>query len=380
MVEPGRLRTIHLNTERTWRGGEQLTLTLAEGLAKRGHTADIVAQPGSPMAERARAAGLAVHEVRMRSEVDLLAVLALRRIFREHRFDVLHFHTPHSVTLGGVAAAGARRPDGSPPIRLVNKRTDFSIFRNSFLGLNRLKYTRLVDGVIADSRKIEEVLLADGLPAERVRLVYEGVDLARLAGASGGRLRAELGIADDAEVVGNVAHFAPHKAHEDLVRAMPRVLARRPRALFVLVGQGELLEPMRELARDLGVAAAVRFAGFRTDVPDLLDLFDLFVMSSREEGLCTSIIDAMAVGTPVVGTRAGGIPELVLDGETGLLAPVADPAGLADAIVRALADRPAAERRAEAAGRRVREWFSADAMVEGTLAVYRDWIARRPGG
>jgi glycosyltransferase involved in cell wall biosynthesis len=370
------LRTIHLNTERTWRGGEQLTLTLAQGLAERGHAAEVVAQPGSPMAERARAVGLAVHEVRMRSEVDLLAVLALRKIFSRSPLDVLHFHTPHSVTLGGLASGAARRAAGSRPVRLVNKRTDFSIFRNSFLGLNRVKYNRLVDGIIADSKKIEEVLLGDGLARERIRVVYEGVDLRRLAGASGAHLRDELGIPAGAEVVGNVAHFAPHKAHEDLVRAAPRVLERRPGAVFVLVGQGELLEPMKALARDLGVAAAIRFPGFRNDVKDLLDLFDLFVISSREEGLCTSIIDAMEVGTPVVATRAGGIPELVLDGETGLLAPVADPAGLADAIVRALADPAAAEARARTAQRRARELFSADGMVEGTLAVYRELLAR----
>lgn len=374
------LRTIHLNTERTWRGGEQLTLSLAQGLAERGHAADIVAQPGSPMAERARAAGLAVHEVKMRSEVDVLAVLALRRAFRTGGgYDVLHFHTPHSVTLGGAAAIGARTPDGGRPVRLVNKRTDFSIFRNSFLGLNKIKYLGLVDAIIADSKKIEDVLIADGLPRDRIRMVYEGVDLRRLAGASGARIRAGLDLPEGAEVVGNVAHFAPHKAHEDLVRAVPAVLAARPNAVFVLVGQGELLEPMKALARELGVERAIRFTGFRSDVPDLLALFELFVISSREEGLCTSIIDAMAVGTPVVATRAGGIPELVLDGETGLLADVAAPASLAAAIVRALSDRPAAKARAEAAGRRARELFSADAMTEGTLAVYRELLARRPG-
>jgi glycosyltransferase involved in cell wall biosynthesis len=371
------LRTVHVNTERTWRGGEELTLTLARGLAARGHLAEVVARPGSPMAERARAAGLTVHEVRMRSEVDLLSMLKLRGIFQQGRFDVLHFHTPHAVTIGGMASLARR--GGRKSVRLVNKRTDFSIFRNSFLGLNRLKYDRLVDAIIADSKKIEEVLRADGIAPERIRVVYEGVDLDRLRGGAGERLRAELAIPAGAEVVGNVAHFAPHKGQVDLVRAVPLVLKRRPGAVFVLVGQGELLDELRALARELGVAEAVRFPGFRTDIADFLDLFHVFVMSSREEGLCTSIIDAMAVGTPVVGTRAGGIPELVIDGETGLLAPVADPEGLAATIIRALDDPSGAASRAEAAGRRVRSLFSADSMVEGTLAVYRELLARSNG-
>jgi glycosyltransferase involved in cell wall biosynthesis len=371
------LRTVHLNTERTWRGGEQLTLTLAEGLARRGHGAEVVARPGTPMAERARAAGLTVHEVPMRSEVDLRSAWRLGALFGAGGYDVLHFHTPHAVTLGGIGAAlphgGAK---GRPRVRVVNKRTDFSIFRNSFLGLNILKYTRLVDAVIADSKKIEEVLIADGVPRERVRLVYEGIDIARLAGADASRARPSLGIPEGALVVGDVAHFAAHKAHEDLVRAVPIVLARRPEAFFVLVGQGELLDDMKALARALGVEGRVRFAGFRADVPDVMACFDLFVRSSREEGLCTSIIDAMELGVPVVGTRAGGIPELVLEGETGLAAPVADPAGLADAVLRALADPAAARARAERARAHVRAHFTADAMVDGTLAVYREFLER----
>jgi glycosyltransferase involved in cell wall biosynthesis len=133
---------------------------------------------------------------------------------------------------------------------------------------------------------------------------------------------------------------------------------------------------MKALARALGVEGRVRFAGFRADVPDVMACFDLFVRSSREEGLCTSIIDAMELGVPVVGTRAGGIPELVLEGETGLAAPVADPAGLADAVLRALADPAAARARAERARAHVRAHFTADAMVDGTLAVYREFLER----
>jgi len=378
MAPPSRpLRTIHINGERGWRGGEQLTLTLAEGLARRGHTADIVGRPGQPMVERARAAGLRAFDVPLRSEADFASVWALRAIFAEGRYDVLHFHTPHAVTLGGLAALlPGVRSGAARRLRVVNKRTDFSIFRNSFLGLNRHKYTRLVDVLIADSKKIEDVLLADGIPRERLRMVYEGIDLARLAGADRARGRAHLSLPEGAEVVGDVAHFAAHKGHEDLVRAIPLVLARRPRAVFALVGTGELLEPMKALAAELRVADAVRFTGFRTDVPDLIAAMDLFVMASREEGLCTSIIDAMELGVPVVGTRAGGIPELVLEGETGLTAPVAEPEGLAAAIVRALEDRDAAQARAARARERVRAHFSADAMTEGTLAVYREWLDR----
>lgn len=362
-------RTLHINTEPGWRGGEQQTLLLAAGLRKRGVEAEVAALPGSPMAERARAEGLRVHEIRMRSELGPRAILALRRVLRERPFDLVHAHTTHAHALG---AAAARLAGGVAVV--VARRVDFTIYKQPFA---YWKYAFGVDRYVAISRAIRNVLIEDGLPPEKIALVHSGVDPDKWAGADPGPLRAELGIAPEDRVVANVAALVGHKDHETLVAAMPAVLAREPRALLLVAGDGKLQAAREAQARGLGVAGRVRFLGYRKDVGAILAAAELFVLSSQLEGLCTSILDAMSMRLAVIATRVGGIPEIVRDGENGLLVPVRDPAALADAIGEALADRALARRLAEAGRRTVEEAFSADAMVEGNLRVYREvWDAR----
>lgn len=377
MSEP--LRVLHLNTEPTWRGGEQQLLYLLDGLARRGVESLLVAQPGGPMAERARARGHAVRELRMRGEVDLPAVLRLAGVMKEGRFAIAHAHTSHAHSLGAMAAAlvGARRR----PKVVVARRVDFSIFRRSFFGLNRLKYLHGVDAYITVSEAIRRVLIQDGVPAGRIRCVHSGIDVERIAAAPDRReaLRAELEVPAGHALVANVAHMADHKGQRYLIEAAPEVLRARPETTFAIVGDGELRAELVELAAALGVSERFRFPGFRTDVPELLRALDLFVMPSHMEGLGTSVLDAMAAGTPVVGTEAGGMPESIEDGVTGLLCPVRDPGALARAIVRLLEDPALARRLAAQAAQRVRERFSTDAMVDGTLAAYRDLLGASAG-
>ena len=369
--------TLHIDGERTWRGGEQQALYLATGLAQRGHGATLACQPGSPLAERARAAGLEVAEVRMRGEADFVAVLALRRLIRRGGFDVVHMHTSHAHTLGCTAAALARRGR-----TIVSRRVDFGVAANA---VSALKYRHGVDRYIAISEAIRRVLLEGGVDPARVSVVHSGIDLGRFAGVVPGRLREEFALAADAPVIGNVAALADHKGQRYLLAAMPRVLAAEPRARLFIVGEGALRPALEAQASELGIEAAVTLTGFRTDVAQWLELFDVFVMASHLEGLCTSVLDALAMRTPVVATAAGGLPEIVIDGETGLLVPPREPAALADALVRLLRDRALGRRLAEAGRRRVEKEFSVEGMVEGTLAVYDEVLhesadgAHRPG-
>ena len=363
--------TLHIDGERTWRGGEQQVLYLTTGLQARGHEVTIACQPGSPLARRAAEAGLAVAEVRMRGEADFLAVWALRRLIRRGGFDLVHMHTSHAHALGCAAAALARRGK-----TIVSRRVDFGIARNLFSGF---KYRHGVDRYIAISHAIKTVLVTGGVPPSRVAVVHSGIDLARFESVPPNDFRAELGIAADAPIVGNVAHMADHKGQRYLLAAMPRVLAAEPRARLVVVGDGELRGALEAQADALGVRGAVTFTGFRADVPQWLALFDVFVMSSHLEGLCTSVLDALAMRTPVVAAAAGGLPEIIRHEQTGLLAPVKDPEALAEAILRLLADPALGRLLAEAGRRWVEEEFSADRMVEGTLGVYQEVMHESQG-
>ena len=369
--------TLHIDSERTWRGGEQQVLYLTTGLARRGHGATVACQPGSPLAERAREAGLRVAEVRMRGEADFVAVLALRKLIRRGGFDIVHMHTSHAHSLGCAAAALARRGRS-----IVSRRVDFGVARNV---LSMLKYHHGVDRFIAISEAIRQVLIAGGVDGERIAVVHSGIDLGRFEGVEPEGLREELGLAADAPVIGNVAAMADHKGQRYLVAAMPRVLEAEPQARLFIVGDGELRGPLESQVRELGLRDAVTFTGFRTDVPQWLAFFDVFVMSSHLEGLCTSVLDALALRRPVVASAAGGLPEIIIHERTGLLVPPKEPAPLADAIVRVLRDRELGRRLAEAGRRRVEEHFSAESMVEGTIAVYDGVMhesedrPRRPG-
>jgi len=166
------------------------------------------------------------------------------------------------------------------------------------------------------------------------------------------------------------------KGFAHFIDAIPRVRAAAGDVRFVLVGDGALRADLERQAAEAGVGAdALTFAGWRTDVPDWLALFDVFVSSSVLEGLGTSVMQAMAMETPVVVTTAGGLPEIVDDGQNGLLVPPADAAALADGIIQLLNDAGLRARMATAGRRSVAERFTPDRMVEGTLAVYGDVLA-----
>jgi glycosyltransferase involved in cell wall biosynthesis len=214
-------------------------------------------------------------------------------------------------------------------------------------------------------------MVKDGIPASKIQVVHSGIDLARFDGAKPHDYAAEFGVPKGAPIVVDVAAFGWHKAQEMLVRATPKILAAHPEARVVFVGDGELLPRIRDEAERLGVGGRIIFTGFRTDVPSLVAGADVFVMCSVLEGLCTSLLDALALSRPAVGSAVGGIPEVLIDGVTGLLVPPRDPDALAAAVVRVLGDRALAARLGAAGRRHVEDKFTVDAMVEGNLAVYR---------
>lgn len=359
------MKILHINTEKTWRGGEQQLLNLLQGLNKRNITSHLACQPGSAMEERAKKAGIEVFPIAMHGEVDLLASYRLRRLITGFRYDILHSHTSHAHTLAFFASFGTKTR------LLVSRRVDFSIFRHSFLHLSGFKYRFMAHYYIAISHKIKDVLVSDGIPAQRIFVVHSGINPERFASSPKDHIITEFNIRKDERVVVNVAHLAGHKGQKYLVRAIPLVLAKIPTARFFIVGGGELMPELQSLAASLGLKQKLIFTGFRRDVGSFYQITDLFVMSSVQEGLGTAVIDALALGKPVVATHAGGIPEIIRNGETGRLVASADPTALARGIIELLTN----PERAKQMGRRgqeiVRENFSVDAMVDKNIEVYQ---------
>ncbi|MBS3763504.1 MAG: glycosyltransferase family 4 protein [Planctomycetes bacterium] len=364
---------LHLNTEKTWRGGEQQMLYLALGLHRRGFQTAVVSERQSPCSDRVREAGLRCHELHMRGEWDLWAARDIARIAREGGYDILHAHTSHAHTLGSLAA---RIFDGAARM-VVHRRVDFHIHPH-FLRLGAVKYRLGVDRIIAISRPVKEVLISDGVPADKIEIIPSAVKLSRFENIEPDPgLRDDLGIPEDAVFIINVGYLVGHKAHEYLIRAAPRVLEEVPDAYFVIAGSGPRLEELQEEARRESVESRVIFAGFRSDVPELLAEADMFALSSWGEGLCSTLLEVMASDLPIVATAAGGVTDVIEDGYNGILVPTRDPEALADGIIRMASDPALAQRMVENARHVVREKFSAKSLVDSTLELYRRLLSAR---
>lgn len=362
--------SLHIDTARTWRGGQNQVLTTVMGLRALGHRTLLVAHSEGELRQRA-AEGLDLVALAPKTEMDLTAAWRLSRIVKQLKPDVIHAHDPHGVAMAALALSMSTQV-AKPPL-VAARRVDFHLRGNS---LSRWKY-RQVDCFICASEAIRQILLADGVPAARAMTVHEGIDIERVEHAEPAQLHGEFWLPHHAPIVGNVAALVPHKGQRHLIDAAKAVLPQVPDARFIIAGEGELRLALERQIKDLHLEKHVLLAGFRPDVLSLHRAFDIFVMSSVTEGLGTSLLDAMAAGKPIVATRAGGIPEVVADGETGILVAPRDHEAMADAIVRLLKDETLRRQMGDAGRARARSLFSAERMVQNTLNAYQR-VAKQP--
>jgi glycosyltransferase involved in cell wall biosynthesis len=369
-----------IDSEVTWRGGEGQLALLMKGLLGSEVDVTLAAHRGAAITERAQAMGVRCLPLAISGGMDLVAAWTLRRQMRDNDFDVVHCHSSHAHSVAYLARRalkiGRGRSEQPGPVFVVSRRVDFPVAQN---GLSALKYRYGADVYLAISNGVRDVLLDCGIEADRIEIVRSGIDLRKFESVRDNRyLRKEFGIAEGTPVIGNVAALAPHKSHVDFIRAAKRVSGEIEGAKFMVVGEGKLRPRLEALIDELGMRNDVILTGFREDVLECLGLFDCFVLSSYLEGLCTSIMDAQAMGVPVVATRTGGIPDLVEDGKTGLLAPPRDPDRLADAIVTMMRDGDLRAKCVRAAKVQAGA-YDYRHMVEQTVAVYRR-MARATAG
>jgi len=354
--------SLHIDTARSWRGGQNQVLLTVLGLRAAGHRTALVAHPHGELRRRAEE-GLDLVPLAPDHELDLRAAWKLSRVLKRLRPDVVHAHDPHGVAMASVALSMLT---SAPPPLVAARRVDFRLKRNSF---SRWKY-RQVRLFIASSEAIRQLLIRDGIEPDRVVTVHEGIDVDRMQHLEAVNVHSTFWLPHGAPVILNVAALVPHKGQKHLIDAMPLVLRRVPDARLLIAGEGPLHAELEARIRRHHLEKHVLLVGFRTDVHGLIKGSDLFVMSSETEGLGTSLLDAMAAGKACVGTSAGGIPEVIDEGRTGLIVPPHDPPALAEAIVRLLLDPGLRASMGQEGLRRVREKFSVQRMVEGTLTAY----------
>ena len=324
----------------------------------------LVAHPEGELYRRA-SEGIDLVPLAPINEVDLAAAWQLSRIIRKWQPAIVHAHDPHAVSMASLGLSfGAPVPR---PKIVASRRVDFHLQGNTF---SQWKY-RQVDGFIAASGAIRDILVHDGVPAGRVVVVHDGIDVDKIAHRQAADLHAEYWLPHGVPVIVNVGALVAHKGQKFLIDAMPLVLRDVPDARLVVFGEGDLRATLERQVKHLSLEKHVLLPGFREDVLSLMKSADLFVMSSITEGLGSAVLDAMAMALAVVGTRAGGIPEAVVPGETGELVDPGDPKALAAAMVKLLKDQALRRAYGEAGRQRVARQFDVEHLVEGTLAAYR---------
>ena len=357
--------SLHVDTARTWRGGQNQVLLTVNGLRAIGQRAAIVAHPDGELRKRV-AEGLELIPIAPRTEMDLTAAWRFSRLIKRLAPDIIHAHDPHGVAMASLALSMGSASSTRLPALVASRRVDFHLKGNAF---SRWKH-RQVDCFIAASEAIRQMLVADGVPADRTVTVHEGIDVDHVLAAPAVNVHEAFWLPHGAPVVGNVAALVPHKGQRYLIEAAYLAVQQVPDARFIIFGEGELREHLEHLVREHLLEKHVLLPGFRTDVLGCIKGCDLFVMSSVTEGLGTSLLDAMACARPIVATRTGGIPEIVEDEVNGLLVPPRDHTALAQAIVRALKDEDLRRTMGAAGFARVQARFTVERMVDETAAVY----------
>lgn len=356
------MKILHVETGRQLLGGPQQVIYLMRGLIERGHDCTLVCPPGSGADTRARQNGIPVRSLFCAGDIDLPFAYRLSQYIRDSKPDLVHCHSRRGAdVLGGLAASFADVP------AVVSRRVDNTEMRV----LAAIRY-RPFEKIVAISEAVAAALTEVGVDKERIQVIRSAVDAApfdrHYARAD---IDTAFGIQLDEFAIAAAGQLIARKGHRFLLDAVAALKETQSAFKLVIFGEGELEEELREHSTRLGLDDIVRFAGFREDLDSLLGCFDLLVHPALSEGLGIVTLKAAAAAVPVIGFKAGGLPEAVVDGETGLLVPAADVAALTGAMATLMNDDERRDRYGRAGQARMQAQFSIDAMVEQHLDLYR---------
>lgn len=378
------IRVLHVHTLPVVSGSGLGVLLMMRGQQAAGYDVEFACAPGGELLTMVGQTGIRVHPVcHLRQPIspwhDTMALLELWRMCRRGRYHIVHTHNSKAGVLGRLAAKLA----GVPII--IHTVHGFAFHdrepwwrRRLFILLERWA-ARWCDQLTALSQPLVEWAVAERIaPREKMIKIYSGIEMAAFQQpVDTAAIRRELGWSDNVLIIGEVAKLWPGKGQEVLLQAFARLRTNVPRARLLFIGEGSEQPALERLTAELGLTAYVTFAGFQADAPRWTHVLDIAVLPSFFEGMGRTVVEAMACGKPVVGSRVGGIVELIEDGVTGLLVPPGDAAALAAALQRLLSDPALRARMGQAGQQRVTEQFDVQVMNTRMLAVYRQWLQRR---
>ena len=356
------MKVLHIDTGSEWRGGQRQALLLHEGLLENGVESYLAGNESGKLIKKCKKNCLTYA---YKGEINPISVINLKKIINNIKPDIVHSHDAHSLTPSLILKHLGLN------YRLIHtRRVDFHI-KNSLM--SRWKYNnKNIDSLIAISEAVKNILIEDGIkrPVEKI---YSGLDknsVVKLSDNKKNDLRKKLDINPGDFVIGSVGNFVPHKDFETLIKAFKLVYDEKKNVKLLLVGNGELLNDMKKLSEELNISGSVIFTGYADNVGELMNIMDLYAATSQEEGLNTSVIEAMMHGLPVVATKAGGLPELVVDNYNGYLCDVKDYTGISKKILFLISEKKKSEKFSENALSHSKG-FGMESMLKNYLNLYR---------
>lgn len=365
------MRILHIEWSDDMGGQEKRVLSEAAGLSARGHYVAIVCREHAKIRNEATKKGIDVHTLPLRKPYDILSITRLAKFLKTEGFDVVNTHSGIDSWIGGLAARLA-----GVPVLVRTRHLNIPLKRNI---LNFIHY--LPDMYITSGENMQRTLVEQcSFPAERVISIPTGVppeffDVKKDAG-----MKKKYGLREEEIVITNVGILRKVKGHEITLQAVRPVVDKFPQARFLLVGDGPRRKLLQQMADNMGIAEYVRFTGHVANIYEIYSFADVAILSSWSEGVPQSILQAMAFGVPVVATKVGGVPEVVMSGKTGILVSPGEYAELAGGILRLLTEPSLASVLAGNAGRLVRERHSLGHMLDKTEDLYIKLLREKKKG
>lgn len=369
------IKVLHLDGGKGWRGGQrQVHFLVSEQQTQKHIQAYVACPPGSPLFNQLSQQHIPVYGVHFRNSLDLIAVWSLHRLITRLQIDLVHCHCAHSHAIAYLLSFINQQAI------IVTRRVDF-VPNTNWIG--RKKYTSpRIAAFVPISNAISTILNNSGVQATKLHTIPSSALPPNKAPTVDEKKRAhdalcqEIGCSEKTKLVGTIAHFADHKGHRYLVDCAAILCKKDPSITFVLAGDGNCKKEIEQRVQQQGLSQKVLFLGFRKDTEFLHAAFDVFLITSHLEGLCSSIIDAFFAKTIVVASNTGGIPDLVISGKTGFLAKNKNPQSFADNVHRALQSKNKRETYIENAYQHARSDFTCQAMATRYTHLYKNILRK----
>lgn len=377
------MKILQVAYKSTISGGEKVLFDLATSLKKRGHEVSVICPDPGQLPDELKKSGIRSTIISFHKTYDIRSAWRLARFIKSEKIDILHSHSMLTNIISRVAGKLA-----NVPVSVSTEHLTMELGRGgrSAETIEHLKarYYRMLDNytsrynqqVIAVSNAVRDDLIEQGIPAARITVIQNGINIPDIDPAAGDRIRLELGIKPEETVVGAVGRLAPQKDYPTLFRAFKKVGKICPEAILLIAGDGYLRENLEKLTDDLGIRERVKFLGYRSNILEVISSFDIYTLTSLWEGLPLAVLEAMAMGKPVVATKVPGTEEAVNEGETGFLVPLKDDQALSQRIIDLVQNRGIIKIMGGAGKKRWKDCFSLTRVIDDHEELYHKLAAR----